>query len=154
MKCHCPSFRSWSVTILFVCWWKPGTYMSRENVSCTLWDHNILVPPFVWLCCDIHYNDGVLSSIQVATLIWDYIIFSNLFLIGFCFVFMVFSFLPLICFSIAEECTCIIILPSIYLPKQTQISLAYYQINSSHTFLVHNCNLTRCHFVVNWVIEV
>lgn len=116
-----PLFRCWSVTTLFVCWWKPGTYMSRKNISCTLWDL-ILVPP-----CFCSFFEGDLSPIHVARLICVshnshvsmYIIFSNLFLIGFWF--LVFLFWPLICFSVAEECTCIIILLSIYLPMQTPI---------------------------------
>jgi hypothetical protein len=44
MKRGCLLFRCWSVTTLFICGWKPGTYMSRKNISRTLWDYVLVLP--------------------------------------------------------------------------------------------------------------
>lgn len=103
-----PLFRCWSVTTLFVCWWKPGTNMSRKNISCTLWDL-VLVPPCL---CGFFVTYTTMREFSVPYMLQDYfayathhsqlsmyIIFSNLFLIGFWF----FLFWPLICFSVLRN---------------------------------------------------
>lgn len=109
---------------------------------------------FVRLFCDLHYNEGVLSPIHVARLLC--VCHSSFTVINVYYLlqsvsdwFLVFSFLATDLFQCAEECTCIIILLSIYLPMQTPIYrpifLFPYLFNKLISAMVHNffyCNFT------------